>query len=76
MLDETRLPQTGEFGDWACVPGGTPRVPGVREVVRPIPFWQGPIAPALGHPGGGTQYYLSHAIVDLVNMGYLREVPV
>ena len=45
------------------------------EVVRPIPVWQGPIAPALGQPGGGMQYYLPHAIVDLVNAGYLREVP-
>lgn len=45
------------------------------EVVRPIPVWEGAIAPAMGQPGGGTQYYLPEAIVDLVNAGYLREIP-
>ncbi|MGE2713288.1 glycohydrolase toxin TNT-related protein [Mycolicibacterium litorale] len=45
------------------------------EVVRPVPMWQGPIAPAMGQPGGGVQYYFTHSIVDLVNAGYLREVP-
>lgn len=44
------------------------------EVVRPIPIWEGPIAPAMGQPGGGTQYYFPRSIVDLVNAGYLREV--
>ncbi|OLR90975.1 TNT domain-containing protein [Actinokineospora bangkokensis] len=45
------------------------------EVVRPIPVWEGPIAPAMGQPGGGTQYVLPHSVVDLVNAGYLREIP-
>ncbi|MDO3399725.1 TNT domain-containing protein [Mycolicibacterium neoaurum] len=44
------------------------------EVVRPIPIWEGPIAPAMGQPGGGLQYYFPRSIVDLVNAGYLREV--
>lgn len=45
------------------------------EVVRPIPIWEGPIAPAMGQPGGGIQYYFTTSIVDLLNAGYLREVP-
>ncbi|MGV9797639.1 TNT domain-containing protein [Mycobacterium sp. NPDC003449] len=43
------------------------------EVVRPVPIWQGPIAPAMGQPGGGIQYYFPNSIVDLVNAGYLKE---
>jgi hypothetical protein len=45
------------------------------RVVRPIPAWEGPIAPAMGQPGGGTQYYMPASIVDLVNAGYLEEIP-
>lgn len=45
------------------------------EVVRPIPIWEGSIAPAMGQPGGGIQYYFTRPIVDLVNAGYLREIP-
>lgn len=45
------------------------------EVIKPIPVWEGPIAPAMGQPGGGVQYYTPRAIIDLVNAGYLREVP-
>ncbi|HVK20781.1 MAG TPA: TNT domain-containing protein [Actinokineospora sp.] len=45
------------------------------EVVRPLPVWEGPIAPAMGQPGGGTQYVLPHSVVDLINAGYLREIP-
>ncbi|GFG67512.1 hypothetical protein MKUB_50020 [Mycobacterium kubicae] len=45
------------------------------EVLRPLPVWEGPIAPAMGQPGGGTQYYFPRPIVDLVNAGYLREIP-
>jgi hypothetical protein len=58
------------------VNAGAP-VPGYHryEVVRPIPVWEGPIAPAMGQPGGGLQYYMPTSIVDLVNAGYLREVP-
>jgi hypothetical protein len=44
------------------------------EVVRPIPVWEGRIAEAMGQPGGGTQYFMPEAVVDLVNAGYLREV--
>ncbi|MDX1874325.1 glycohydrolase toxin TNT-related protein [Mycolicibacterium sp. 120266] len=44
------------------------------EVIRPIPLWEGPIAPAMGQPGGGVQYYFTRPIVDLLNAGYLREV--
>ena len=43
------------------------------EVVKPIPVWEGPIAEAMGQSGGGTQYYMPHPVVDLVNAGYLRE---
>ncbi|MDY6998144.1 MAG: glycohydrolase toxin TNT-related protein [Actinomycetota bacterium] len=32
MLDEGRLPQLGEVGDWARVPGGGPRLPEVPPV--------------------------------------------
>lgn len=45
------------------------------EVVRPLPIWEGRIAPGMGQLGGGTQYYFTHPIVDLLNAGYLREVP-
>jgi hypothetical protein len=43
------------------------------EVVKPVPVWEGPIAEAMGQQGGGTQYYMPHPVVDLVNAGYLRE---
>ncbi|MGH3878648.1 MAG: TNT domain-containing protein [Actinophytocola sp.] len=60
-------------------PGVTPGAPAPSyhryEVVQPIPVWAGPIAPAMGQPGGGTQFYMPNAVVDLVNAGYLREVP-
>lgn len=45
------------------------------EVIRPLPIWEGPIAPAMGQLGGGIQYYFPNAIVDLLNAGYLKEVP-
>jgi hypothetical protein len=44
------------------------------RVVRPIPVWEGAIAPAMGQEGGGTQYFMPAAVVDLVNMGYLEEL--
>jgi hypothetical protein len=44
------------------------------EVIRPLPTWQGSIAPAMGQQGGGIQYYLPSPVVDLINAGYLREV--
>lgn len=45
------------------------------EVLRPVPVWEGHIAPAMGQPGGGVQYYFPRSIIDLVNAGYLREIP-
>ena len=44
------------------------------EVVKPLPVWEGPIAPAMGQPGGGIQYYLPYPVVDLLLAGYIREV--
>jgi len=29
----------------------------------------------MGQLGGGIQYYFPNAIVDLLNAGYLKEVP-
>lgn len=45
------------------------------EVVRPLPVWQGGIAPAQGQAGGGVQHYLPYPAVDLIRGGYLREIP-
>lgn len=45
------------------------------EALRPIPVWEGPIAPAMAQPGGGMQHQFPHPIVDLLNAGYLREIP-
>lgn len=44
------------------------------EVVRELPVWEGPIAPAMGQSGGGIQYYLPYSVVDLLIAGYIREV--
>jgi hypothetical protein len=68
-------PVETEFPDRALPPHSLDAGYHRYEVVRPIPIWQGPIAPAMGQPGGGIQYYFTHPIVDLVNAGYLREVP-
>ncbi|WP_157849044.1 TNT domain-containing protein [Mycolicibacterium setense] len=64
-----------EFPDRALPPHSLDAGYHRYEVVRPIPIWEGPIAPAMGQPGGGTQYYFPNSIVDLVNAGYLKEVP-
>ncbi|MGW0251259.1 glycohydrolase toxin TNT-related protein [Nocardia goodfellowii] len=45
------------------------------EVLRPLPVWAGPIAPAMDMPGGGTQHYLPASVQALIDEGYLREVP-
>lgn len=45
------------------------------EVLQPVPAWQGAIAPAMGQPGGGTQWYTTQSVVDLIAAGYLRELP-
>jgi hypothetical protein len=44
------------------------------EVVKELPVWEGRIAPAMGQPGGGIQYYLPYSAVDLLIAGYIREV--
>ncbi|HEU5474959.1 MAG TPA: glycohydrolase toxin TNT-related protein [Actinophytocola sp.] len=63
------------FPDRALPPGSLDAGYHRYEVVRPIPVWEGSIAPAMGQPGGGVQYYLPTSIVDLVNAGYLKEIP-
>ncbi len=46
------------------------------EVLRPLPVQSGPIAPAFGMPGGGTQFFTGGSTVqDLIRGGYLRELP-
>jgi len=34
------------------------------RVMRPIPVWEGDLAPAMGQPGGGVQYYLPEAVIE------------
>jgi len=43
------------------------------EVVKPLPVWQGGIAPQMGEPGGGVQHYLPFSVQTLVDGGYLKE---
>lgn len=44
------------------------------RVVREIPVWMGPAAPAMGQPGGGLQYLSPYQVADLVQAGYLEEI--
>lgn len=43
------------------------------EVIKPLPVWQGGIAPQMGEPGGGVQHYLPFSVQTLIEGGYLRE---
>ena len=45
------------------------------EVIKPLPVWQGGIAPQMGEPGGGVQHYLPVSVEALIKAGYLREKP-
>lgn len=45
------------------------------EVIKPLPVWQGGIAPQMGEPGGGVQHYLPVSVQALIEGGYLREKP-
>ena len=76
----------GEKGDFLS-PAGTPyegralpptskNAPyNAYEVMRPLPVQSGPIAPAFGQPGGGTQFLAPRSVGDLVDSGYLRRLP-
>jgi hypothetical protein len=44
------------------------------RVALQVPVWAGPTAPAFGQSGGGTQYFMLEAIIDLVHRGFLEEV--
>ncbi|MGW0328352.1 glycohydrolase toxin TNT-related protein [Nocardia sp. NPDC003183] len=44
------------------------------EVLRPLPVWQGGIAPQMGEPGLGSQHHLPVSVQALIDAGYLREV--
>ena len=52
MLDEGRLPELGEVGDWAQVPGGAPRVPEVPPVRPGAPVGAGQGRVGEAPPGG------------------------
>ncbi len=43
------------------------------EVIKPLPVWQGGIAPQMGEPGGGVQHFLPVSVQALIDGGYLRE---
>lgn len=43
------------------------------EVIKPLPVWQGGIAPQMGEPGGGVQHFLPVSVQALIRDGYLRE---
>jgi hypothetical protein len=43
------------------------------EVVKPLPVWEGGIAPQMGEPGGGVQHYLPFSVQTLIDGGYLKE---
>lgn len=44
------------------------------RAVRRVPVWAGPVGSAFGQPGGGTQYFMLEATIDLVHRGYLEEL--
>ncbi len=44
------------------------------QVVRPIPAVEGTIAPYFGEKGGGTQYYTSMTVEELLEQGYIIEI--
>ncbi|WP_112664646.1 glycohydrolase toxin TNT-related protein [Microvirga flavescens] len=44
------------------------------EVAKPFPVRAGPVAPAYGQPGGGTQYQSLVPVQDLVRGGFLKEM--
>ncbi len=45
------------------------------EVIRPLPVWEGGIAPQMGEPGLGVQHFLPVSVSALIEGGYLREIP-
>lgn len=46
------------------------------EVLKPLPVQAGPIAPAFGMPGGGTQFFTGGSSVsDLIRGGFIRQIP-
>lgn len=44
------------------------------EVIKPLPVWEGGIAPQMGEPGGGVQHYLPFSVETYLKGGYLREI--
>ena len=45
------------------------------KVIKPLNVQSCTIAPAFGFPGGGTQYRSNNTVKDLVQNGYIKEVP-
>jgi len=44
------------------------------RVLRPLPVWWAVAASWFGQPGGGERFRATHAVVDLVALGYLEEL--
>jgi len=44
------------------------------RVLRPLPMWWAVAAPWFGQPGGGERFRATHAVVDLVALGYLEDL--
>ena len=44
------------------------------EVLKPFEVKEGPIAPAFGHDGGGTQYLSPVPVSQLIGQGFIKEV--
>jgi len=45
------------------------------KIIKPFKVQSCIIAPAFGFPGGGTQYRSDNAVKDLLQNGYIKEVP-
>jgi len=76
MADDGRFfGKVGDSFDKRSLPYDPARVKYTRyEVLKPFEVKEGPIAPAFGHDGGGTQYHSPVPVSQLIKQGYIKEV--
>lgn len=69
-------PDGTPYGQRALAPGSADKPHTVYEVVKPIDGVQtGRVAPWFDEPGGGIQHELPQSVKQLIEDGFLREVP-
>jgi len=58
----------------ALSPGALSRPFNTYEVIQPLTVKEGPVLPAYGQPGLGTQYLLPSSVESLIRSDVLRKV--